>query len=249
MIFALMPTRNEAGRYLECVLTHLHRLVDVVVVYDDWSTDDTLEMAETFPNVFTVVRSEGDYSFAEHEGRFRQAAWDAFNVLVCPSAGDWVLSIDADEIPVAESATVLAEAVEQAGAGHFDVPIPEVFDLDPIGIRTDGHWHGLTAPRLFAWQPGGTFVVADPRRPGKEKPRACTAVPAFVAGRPAGPSPLTLLHLGYAHPDDRAAKFKRYADNPHGHREQHIVSIGRRPRLEPWPEPVKVWRGMVLPLR
>ncbi len=44
-IVANMVIKNEGDRYLEDVLGHLHNFVDLIVVTDDASTDDSAEMA------------------------------------------------------------------------------------------------------------------------------------------------------------------------------------------------------------
>jgi len=45
-IFGLTVGRNEAGRYLETMLWHMHGIVDNHFFFDDRSDDETVSIAE-----------------------------------------------------------------------------------------------------------------------------------------------------------------------------------------------------------
>lgn len=241
-MFAHMVTRNEAGRYLQAALRALRPHVDAVHVHDDGSEDDSAALAAA-EGAAVTRRPPLSPSFAESEGRFRQHAWDAFADELGPCPGDWVLCLDADEVLVAPDG--LWPAVD-APLGHetprhtaVQVPIPEVFGFDygwPL-VRVDGFWGGLAAPRLFAYQPRGTF---------RAQKLACGSVPTYVpegAVWAHGFLGVQLLHMGYADPGDRAAKHVRYSGQP-GHATAHVNSILTTPTLKHWEGPtVEVWRG------
>lgn len=230
-------TRNESHRYLTMVLKALRPHVDVIHLYDDRSSDDTVELAQDLGAVCSV-RLPGLPSFADNEAAFREAGWRDFERVCVPVPADWILAVDADELLVAPQG--LGAAIDAAGpVGAVSLAIPEVFavaDGVPM-IRVDGYWRGLEAPRLFTYLEGGQF------RPPPQV--ACGAVPSYVnqgvqSREAAG---VTLLHLGYLDPDDRAGKFRRYAGLP-GHSKAHINSILRPPTLMVWPGgPINVWRG------
>lgn len=232
-IFALMVTRNEADRYLEVVLDALTPAVDELFVYDDQSWDTTPAIASRYGTC--VVRPDSRPSFLEHEGRFRQAAWDTFVETIVPSEGDWVLSVDADELVVAvgHPRDALSEAAYQA-RGHGDrarlIPIPEVFDLRdgwPY-VRVDGQWGRIQGSRFFTFRPDGRFA---------DKAMASGSEPSYVQGA-IGPLVVGfwLLHLGYARPQDRAAKHERYRRHA-GHADHHVASIVQPATLQRWPGP------------
>lgn len=237
--FAHMVVRDEADRYLQCVLSTLKPHVDVIHVHDDQSTDTTIALAFAAGAVCTA-RDPDETSFAADEGTFRQAAWEAFEVACKPTVGDWVLALDADELLIGGErlATAIA-AAEAASAKAVSLRIPEVFRLDEDGeafVRTDGLWKGLAAPRLFAYLPGGLF---------RQDTMACGSCPTYAAKGLVVTNTdalgVELAHLGYADPADRLEKFQRYY-NRSGHSMAHVASILVAPALEPYRR-LAAWKG------
>lgn len=233
-ILGMMCVRNEGDRYLAHVLDW-HSFLDGVFVYDDQSTDDTVACAREWGASQVIERTNDVPSFMQHEGEFRQAAWEQFEISMHPQLGDWVLSIDADEFwePAYGSPRErLDDAVCVAKAGDSNgvtLNVVEVFDVDREGKtwrRTDGFWGTITATRLFAYQLGGRIANRE---------MGCGSVPTYVstAGHPTTTG--ALVHYGYATPDDRQAKFLRYSNHRNnGHNPQHIASIIEQPFLTPW---------------
>jgi len=226
-VVAIMPVRNEADRWLAPVLRNLIPRVNEVLVYDDRSSDNTIEIASSFKAVTVVKRQPGEPSFTQHEGRFRQGLWNAYIDHFAPSEGDWVLTIDADEMLVGRL------DVTRYPELSVTMPIPEVWGFDEYGhplIRTDGYWNEQKAPRLFQHQRGGRF---------SDKPMASGSTPTYVLNAPTfAVEDLWLLHYGYAEPEDREAKYKRYTSHSFGHNPVHIESILQTPTLETWQGPM-----------
>ncbi len=235
-----MVMKNEADRYLESCIESIWTWAHDVHIYDDRSTDDSVEVATKLGCTVTV-RQEHEPSFLEHEGQFRYNAWRALQNNQNPRNPDWCLSIDADEFLVAEDGQT-AEAVDASieMARHslcagVILPIPEVFhaDVDAEGnlvkpqVRTDGFWGTIKGPRLFEWRRGGIF---------SSKAMGSGSEPTYVAISRLSPyaQGLSLLHLGYCHPEDRKAKAERYNNLIHGHADAHIQSILQTPTLKPW---------------
>ena len=223
-----MCARDEADRYLDLSLSALCPAVDEVFVYDDQSTDRTVEVARHHA-AHVVIRPNAVPAFLEHEGRFRQAAWDAFCATIVPQPGDWVLAVDADEIVLAEGDP---KAVLRSGAVGVarGIKIPEVFDVrdgTPY-IRLDGQWGKIIGSRFFAYQHGGVFA---------DKAMASGSEPTYVVGvNRQMLEGFWLLHLGYANPRDRAEKYARYSMRP-GHADTHVASIVKEPDLARWNGP------------
>lgn len=225
-VIAHLVARNEADRYLASALACIP--TDLIHLYDDCSTDDTVAVAEARG---AVVRSRpaGVPSFLEHEGAFRQAAWDSMVATMDPHVGDWVLALDCDELVVADHGDVAGAvqkaigAAQEGGALGVRLPIPEIWDLDEPRLRLDGFWARLSAPRLFAYWPGGRF---------RPEAMGCGSTPSYVTEGYLSPHTygLAIAHLGYAHADDRSAKYRRYAGRP-GHNPVHIDSIRTPARL------------------
>lgn len=248
-VLGQMVVRNEADRYLDCSLSWHLPILDGLHVYDDRSTDDSVDLATSHGAVVTT-RDPDVPSFVQHEGQFRQAAWRAFEAAMMPEAGDWVLAIDADEFLVsrAHEADSLWSAVNEAlqnGWVARMVRIPEVFavsnehgELTQPQVRMDGYWGGIQGTRLFSYQPHGQF---------SNKPMGSGSEPTYVAGNgPWGPptDDLFLLHYGYAFTADQQAKYARYSQLVHGHSNAHVESIITEPTLVRWDGPmIDVWQG------
>lgn len=240
-LHAILVAYNEGERYLDAVLAQLPTAS--IHLYDDRSDDNTVGIAKSHGAVVTV-RPRGTCSFLEHEGLFRQSAWQAFESALHPTAGDWVLAIDCDEFLVAPGgvASTLYQSIEDADAmmaRSVNLAIPEVWELRADGPhkRVDGFWGGLSARRLFRYQTAGRF---DHRSMG------CGSTPTYVAfGHPIE-TELALAHYGYAELADRRVKYQRYMDLPvHGHNPAHVHSILTTPVVVPlgYPAP-DVWTGV-----
>lgn len=233
-VFGLMVTRNEADRYLAASVAWLGGLTDAVIVFDDLSTDATVEVAEA-AGAYVARRTETHPSFLENESQFRQAAWAALQHYFDPTPADWVLSVDADEFVVSNtkpaSAAVLAaiDYGDAEGAESIDLPVAEVFDM--VGprpmVRTDGQWAYIRATRLCRWQ--HRTVFADVQLAGGSLPKI--ASPALRLGDP------VILHAGYRRLEDRHAKHARYREHA-GHSQAHVDSILKPGIYEPWSTPI-----------
>src|SRR5438445_11534985 len=98
----IIITKNEAHRIRRC-LENL-QWADEIVVVDSGSSDDTLSICKEFTeNVF--VRQFDDFS------NQKNAALDL-------ASGEWVLSIDADEVVTADLARDIRQRISSSGAGY-----------------------------------------------------------------------------------------------------------------------------------
>jgi hypothetical protein len=252
-IFGFIVAKDEAERYLDFVLFHNGWGLDGLFFYDDQSADATREIAEW--RFATVARRPDSVpSFVEHEGRFRQAAWEAFEEAMLPTPEDWILAFDADEVLVCstpgryeaerfDNYPALEASCKEAvtrDALAVILQFHEVFavgeDLEDLEIRVDGYWGTIAGPRLFRYQPGGRI---------RDSHYGCGSVPTYVMpGTAVAPTePLSFLHFGYALSADQLRKYERYVGHA-GHSADHIESILRRPSLQTWWGPrVGIWRG------
>lgn len=224
MLYAVMATRNEAGRWLHESLAQLLTLDIPVLVCDDRSEDETVEIAQGFPNVKVSRRPNGVAPFMQHEGHFREWCWYRMGMeFPVSESDDWVVSIDADEI-------LLGKVTP--GEGPISGWTPnrhEVWGFDPEDgaplIRVDGFWAQAQQPRLARLQPRPDFP---------DRALASGSIPSY-ARHEVGHTPwMTIMHLGYACEEDRREKYDRYTDHPFGHNPQHIESILSQPKLERW---------------
>ena len=228
-----MVARNEANRYLDACLAHAKTISNEIFVWDDCSTDDTVEIARSH-GAFVASRGENRPSFIEDESEFRSDGWVVMKTVLNLSEGDWVLTIDADEFLVGDVEGAIQSA-EEVGYKTLRVEIPEMFLLDPLSRRVDGFWGKIDGFRLTQYVPG------DQRfRPGM----GCGTLPAY-ADRGFNSQKIQLLHLGYAAVEDRHDKYNRYSQiSDNGHNSRHIQSILAPPSLVLWDgETPSIWRG------
>jgi glycosyltransferase involved in cell wall biosynthesis len=232
-VLGSMVMRNEEDRYLASCLSWSTQFLDKVFVYDDQSTDASPQIARDL-GCIVDVRPDDVPSFLEDEGRFRLAAWKAFELQAKPRPGDWVFSFDADEFLVAEGGERAALDTAVRGAKNSRsvgviLPFPEVFMYADGSLwhRTDGFWGGIKGPRLFEYRTGGEW---------KMKKMGCGSEPTYVGRGPfLSRHAISVLHLGYAKDEDKTSKYERYSSlENHGHNNDHVNSIVKRPTLKRW---------------
>lgn len=157
-VIVIAPVKNESWILREFLkATSLY--ADHIIVSDHASTDDTIQIAESFPKV-TVIRTKFE-KFAESERRDELlAAARRFGV------NNLILSIDADEFltPGLVAQSSLAQLKSQPVGTRFHVPLWNVRPgfkkywspgLTPVGFVDDGSNH-----------PGGD-AIHFPRIPQK----------------------------------------------------------------------------------
>lgn len=233
-IFGHVCVRNEAGRYLAECLAWQSEFLDEIHVYDDRSTDDTVEVA-TEAGAIVTVRPERQPSFLTHEGNFRQAGWKDFQSKCDVTFDDWILTFDADEFlvspnePERDSLDRLVQMSRIEKALSWKLRVDEIFDIQD-GVpqkRTDGYWNTISGIRFFKYRSIGQFA---------NRKMASGSVPTYALHDPADATkmPVGIMHFGYAREEDRQAKYDLYSSVVHnGHASSHIKSILTEPTLEP----------------
>lgn len=217
-----MVTRNEASRFLERSLASLSRICSDVAVFDDASTDQTIDIASA-AGARVDTRDADEVAFAGHEGHFRNLAWKWMEEALKPEEGDWILSLDADEIALVDDADALYRHLVHTDSEALTVRIHELWKLNPPMERTDGFWGTITGARLYRWRPGASIPLRD---------MASGSIPEVARTALGTTTTLRIAHLGYVRQEDRVAKHSRYA-NRRGHSPTHVASILKRPTLQP----------------
>lgn len=244
-LVAAMIARNELGRYLELAVEHALTYCDEVALWDDGSTDGTLERAGVRASVLSSSRVKwggrldelaSERLHFEHEGRARQALLEH----VLEQDPTHVLIIDADEF-VSDGRALRDALAVDTGHTAYRVCMEEVWgaDDDELAIRCDGGWR--PHPIVGVFRPPrelyGDWRMADKALACPREPIILHRIPDVVE------LDVSILHFGWACVADRAARIARYTvvDGGRFHRNAHIESIGwadDRCDLEriPWPE-------------
>lgn len=244
-IWAHIVVRNEADRFFQASLAWNKQWFDGVHVYDGNSTDATVEIALKYTNKVGIHPPDGP-EFFDHEGVYRQMAWENFDKLCEPQEGDWVFCLDADEFLVGtdkepnptESLLDLADAAETTGYKSVCIARAEIWNTSgevPL-VRVDGEWGRDRPARYVRWEPNAQI---------KQAKLGCGSVPAYGLSGLHTLHMCSLLHFGYSVEGEAQRKFDLYSrvegdrHNPH-----HIASIISKPELGVWKGPVpKWWQG------
>lgn len=105
---AVILTYNEAAHVAECVASV--QFADLVVVFDSFSTDQTVELARA-AGAEVIQHPFKDYADQ------RNAALNAMQ-----GRADWVLFVDADERVMPELAAEARQVIERPGYAGFRIP-------------------------------------------------------------------------------------------------------------------------------
>lgn len=225
-LLAMLPVRNEAGRYLKTVLNRLSELVDGIVILDDASTDGTPELCLNQSSVIRYHRLKKPL-FKNDEAAFRQMLWE-MTVELEPG---WIIAIDADE--VFESG-INRELPRLTGQNRFDLVLFTIYHFwgDLTNYRVDGLWDPALSkvPCLYRFHKNTNYHWSSRRL-------HCGRFPVECYQRPAWLSQVRLLHLGYVSQEEQYIKFQRYLTlDPKGQfcPATHYHSIITPPRLKQW---------------
>lgn len=219
-----MIVKDEADRYLADVLKHTSKFADEIVITDDASTDNTVEIAREYTD---KVYTNEESMFALHEGTLRQGAWN--HLAEHASAGDIILCLDADE-----KLFVTGYDIETIARTPYDVFGVTFYHMwNKTQYRVDKAWAPVISSRLFRFKEGGTF---------KDRRLACGSEPTYVAEaiqrRSFFPNTgLVMQHLGYMRDEDKQSKYERYMtlDKGEFHARAHLESIlDGNPTLVDW---------------
>jgi hypothetical protein len=176
---ASLIVRDEADNIGAC-LAALAGVVDEIHVHDTGSTDNTPDLARLAGATVTRGTWTGDFAAARNEAL---AGWTA----------DWVLTVDADEIVVADRGT-LRRFLTRTTADVIDVAIDNVTE--------DGvHRHGaarIHRPAAAQWQGRVHERIVGSRGPARSQV--------------AGPETVRIDHTGYSTEAVRRAKGLRNAE-------------------------------------
>lgn len=211
-MIAALRIKNEA-RWIQRCLDSMRGLVSRVYIFDDHSTDATVEICAA--NGCVVIESpfEG-LDEARDKDHLLQTLYDAGH------ENEWVLMIDGDEAVAPGSAEKILEACESGQASAYSPRILYLWDAENQ-VRMDGVYGRFARPSVFRLVAGMSF-----RRTNGGNNFHCSNVPAQLI-RHEKRIEAALLHYGYMCREDRVRKWEWYCQrdpgNPVEDSYRHIV--------------------------
>lgn len=215
--------RNEADRFWRSALEAWSQFADRVLVQDDGSEDETVDIALS---ARAAVLSSPD----PHEGMWGKEApmraqlWQKAWEFTRP--GDYILVLDADMVPARDPRPLLASEPDAVAFNLYDLWTPDAY-------RIDGYWQGHNN-----WR---TWCVRRPETPAEgwvwpSRGIHCGHFPSNLKpGRVvSAPRDFGLLHYAYSSPELRRLKHEAYmsvAGQLSDFERAHAASILSEPTL------------------
>jgi len=195
--------RNEADRYLPRVLENVKQFCDQIVVVDDGSTDNTVEVCRNAGAA--VLKTTSDGWWGKNESSPRELLWR----FAADEAGPdgWIYVADADHELIGITPSQFKVLLKAQGVNCWAFPLWDCWDSDTLH-RVDGYWQAWRNPRpwLFRSQPNPGFTPVWASR-GIHAGHCPSNYPLVAGLVPHG---VGLRHLGYVRKADREAKAAKY---------------------------------------
>lgn len=224
-----MLLRNEAGRYLEEVLSHTTQYVSRAVILDDASEDNSAEICQSIfqeKGIPLTLISNKQAGF-HNEILLRKQLWE----MLIASHPSWILCLDADEIFEDSAPTQLRALSARNDVDYFAFSLYDMWSC--THYREDDNWtaHRYYRPLLLRYNPHFEYLW-------KETPQHCGRFPMNIINLQGEISPLRIKHLGWMKPQERLEKYFRYKRlDPHaayGIASQYDSILDPSPNLVPW---------------
>lgn len=224
-----MTVRNEEGRFLERVLDAAGRYIDEAVILDDASSDGTAALCEALLADVPHRLIRNETSLFSNEVLLRKKLWEE----TIKTSPDWILCLDADEVPEEGFWTHLREMAEDETYDAYGFKLYDMWNEEEY--REDPYWNAHESSRIFLLRFKPDFSYE-----WKETPQHCGRFPANIEDFKRCDSKFRVKHFGWARLEDRKAKYERYRrldpEAIYGIRRQYDSIMDSYPHLHKWKE-------------
>ena len=208
--FGLMRIKNES-RWIARVIEAQLPLVDRLLILDDHSTDNTVEICERYDNVW-VFRSP-----FEGLNESRDKSWLLQRAYECIPMNDqhytlgnaespyWCLALDGDEELLPTAPDLLRAAAQSGAADSYSVRILYAWDR-PDQVRVDGVYADFKRPSLFRLMNKAFTYKTTPWGGNLH----CSSIPQEMIGGSRA-CEAAVLHYGYLDAELRRRKYEWYS--------------------------------------
>lgn len=196
-----LTVRNEADKFIKRMLTHAMKYVSNIVILDDASTDNTIDVCEDILKDFPhkIYKNDEPMMMNLKESESKKKLWD----LTINENPDWILLLDADEIFEDWGIEVLPNIVNDP---NFDAYYFKIYHMweDDYHYRVDGLWNPVDYRiYLLRYQPNFDYKWSDMGLHCYRHPYNAYEMPGCFCY-------VRLRHYGHFTKEIRSAKFKRY---------------------------------------
>jgi glycosyltransferase involved in cell wall biosynthesis len=219
-IVAMYRIQNEE-RWIEKSLESASEICQEIVILDDCSTDNTVNICKKFPKVVDIYERKEPLPL--DEVRDKKIIWN----LALKRNPEYILSLDGDEIIMPNSKEILFEELKilYPEALVFSFQFLYVWD-DPAKIRYDGIYGKTWHPRLLKINNNtSSLTVQETDYPGNLH---CGSIPKLEVDDYLYRSNVKILHYGNFDNEIRQKKISYYNKIDPNSSEQddyvHIVS-------------------------
>jgi len=227
---AMMQVKNEAHRYLRMVLDDLSEYVDAIVIVDDGSIDDTVQICLSYPKVISLGKSYTSM-YGVDEMKLKRRLFRR----TIATRPDWILAVDADEIFENRFKWQVREMINQDKVDWYSFRFYHFWN-SMTHYRVDKLWAPVQyGPRLFRYIPNAEYRWND-------QALHCGSVPInLISDFPGTQSDIRIKHYGYAgDKEDILRKYRFYtARDPVSEfcpRSHYDSMLDEYPVLEEWSE-------------
>lgn len=210
----LLRIKNES-RWIAQVLESLRGVCDRLFILDDHSTDNTVEICQSFGDfvtgfnsAFDTLDEARDKTFLLHQALEYQP--------------EWALVIDGDEVLESGAAAKFHHLFDRPAFSVYALQVLYLWNA-PETMRVDGVYGRFHRPSLFRVKESASFWSST-NSPGNLH---CTSVPDGLRKEEIGHSGIKLLHYGYIDSEIRRAKYDWYNSIDPGNQQEdfyrHII--------------------------
>lgn len=204
MTYAGMLRVKNVERWVEEVLFSLKGVVSQVFLFDDHSSDRTLEIVESFGSFVRVIPSP----YPENElNEARDKDW-LLSILML-EAPDWVVAIDGDEVLEKQGGEKIRAIATREEVAVMRFKVEYLWDA-PDRVRVDGIYGRFYRPSAFRLR-GQDFEELTYRTTGAGQGANlhCSNYPLGIRGAEVITN-IRLKHYGYLDAADRIVKYLYY---------------------------------------
>lgn len=153
-LICIMCIHNESLN-LEMCIKHLYKYVDKFVIFDDESTDNSVEILKRFPKVAEVIseKQKGKHKWRERYNR-ETVLKRAFEI--SEAKEPWVLCVDPDERFEKRFLKNVRKIIEENPGKAINIHFRELWD-NIFQYRNDGIWNNKSKTLLFPLSDKMTF--------------------------------------------------------------------------------------------